>query len=618
MIRQFRPARRVIWAALRSRPRALLVLLGWSSVEALPALLAGHLTARAVDDGFLAGQAGVGFGFLAALGGAVVVGGYGTDRTHRALAGLVEPFRDDLLARVAAGAVRRAAAAGGRLDTSPVARLTHQVEIVRDTFGGMVMVVRGFVFATVGALLGLLSLAPMLAALVAAPLVVALALFLATLPAAAVRQRDYVLASERLAEHAGQAVAGARDVVACGAEERVAASLDIHIDAQARAERSLAAMAATRSLCLAMGGWLPLVLLLAAAPWLVGRGLTAGAVLGALVYVAQGLQPALHTLVQGLGGGGVRLLVTLDRLLTADQPTTAVTRPRRPRPSPSRRPMPHPRPAGRRLLDADVSTHGVTFRYGPHAEPVVADLDLTIGSGEHLAIVGPSGIGKSTLVSLLAGTLRPDQGEVRLGGVPLDRIDPEALRRHRVLIPQEAYVFTGTLLENLIYLWPDYRATAADGAALERAVDVLGLRPLVTRLGGYLARVEPETLSAGERQLIALCRAYLAPARVTLLDEATCYLDPVAEERVERAFAARPGTLVVIAHRITSAQRADRVLVLDGVDAVVDRPARVAARSALYRDLAGHWSAPTVGFRPSRPPGRSAAPRSGSVPRSSR
>ena len=98
VIRQFRPARRVILAALRSRPRALLVLLGWSSVEALPALLAGHLTARAVDDGFLAGQAGVGFGFLAALGGAVVVGGYGTDRTHRALAGLVEPFRDDLLA----------------------------------------------------------------------------------------------------------------------------------------------------------------------------------------------------------------------------------------------------------------------------------------------------------------------------------------------------------------------------------------------------------------------------------------------------------------------------------------------------------------------------------------
>ena len=75
--------------------------------------MSGHLTARAVDAGFLAGRAGVGFGFLAALGAAVLIGGYGTDRTHRALAGLVEPFRDDLLVRVAAGAVHRAVAAGG-------------------------------------------------------------------------------------------------------------------------------------------------------------------------------------------------------------------------------------------------------------------------------------------------------------------------------------------------------------------------------------------------------------------------------------------------------------------------------------------------------------------------
>lgn len=589
MTKTFRPARQVILTAVRSRPRALAVLVAWSSVEALPALMSGHLTARAVDAGFLAGRAGVGFGFLAALGAAVLIGGYGTDRTHRALAGLVEPFRDDLLARVAAGAVHRAVAAGGRLDTSPVARLTHQVEIVRDTFGGMVMVVRGFVFAAVGALLGLLSLAPLLAALVAGPLLLALALFFAILPAAVARQREYVLASERLTEQAGQAVTGARDVMACGAEERVAADLAVHIDAQARAERRLAGMAAIRSTCLAIGGWLPLVLLLAAAPWLIGRGLTAGAVLGALVYVASGLQPALHTLVQGLGGGGVRLLVTLDRLLTADQPVVPTARRRRPRPAPIRVPRGW---ADRRLVDADITLRGVTFRYGPHAEPVVADLNLAIASGEHLAIVGPSGIGKSTLAGLLAGTLTPERGEIWFGGVPLDRIAPEVLRRHRVLIPQEAYVFTGTLLENLTYLWPEYRATAADRAALEQAVDLLGLRSLVTRLGGYRAMVEPEALSAGERQLIALARAYLAPARVTLLDEATCYLDPVTEERVEQAFAARPGTLVVIAHRITSAERADRVLVLDGTDAVVDRPEALATRSALYRDLAGHWSAP--------------------------
>lgn len=615
MIGRYHPARRAIWSALRRRPRALLALLAWSSVEALPALLSGHLTARAVDQGFLAGRVEVGLGWLVALGVAVLVAGVGTDRTYRALAGLVEPFRDELLAGVAAGALRRAVAAGGRPDASPVARLTHQVEIVRDTFGGMVMVVRGFTFAAAGALIGLFSLAPVLAALVAAPLLLGLGLFLATLPATVTRQRDYVLAAEGLAEQAGQAVAGARDVVACGAEERVAAALDVHIDSQARSERRLAGMAAARSLCLAVGGWLPLVLLLAVAPWLVGRGMTAGAVLGALVYVTQALQPALHTLVRGLGGGGVRLLVTLDRLLTADEPAAAPPprRGRRPAPTPQHAPPPRwtapPAPA-----DSGLSLRGVTFRYGPHAEPVLDHLDLVVAPGEHLAIVGPSGIGKSTLVNLLAGTLRPQQGEVRLGGVPLDRLDRRALTRYRVLIPQEAYVFSGTLEENLTYLCHDH---VPDLDALDRAVDAMGLRPVVDRLGGYTARVEPESLSAGERQLVALARAYLTSAQVVLLDEATCHLDPATEERVELAFAARPWTLVVIAHRISSAERADRVLVLDGTDAVVDRPDVVAERSALYRDLAGQWSGQahppglrwppdggsTVGPRPAVPPG---------------
>src|SRR5690606_32179054 len=151
----------------------------------------------------------------------------------------------------------------------------------------------------------------------------------------------------------------------------------------------------------------------------------------------QALQPALHTLVRGLGGGGVRLLVTLDRLLTADEPTGVVAPrrgKRRPAPSPARRPLPRWAPPAV-PADAELALRGVTFRYGPHAEPVVADLDLTIAPGEHLAIVGPSGIGKSTLAGLLAGTLRPQQGEVRLGGVPVDRLSRAVLTRYRVLIP---------------------------------------------------------------------------------------------------------------------------------------------------------------------------------------
>ncbi|HET9141099.1 MAG TPA: ABC transporter ATP-binding protein, partial [Actinophytocola sp.] len=101
-------------------------------------------------------------------------------------------------------------------------------------------------------------------------------------------------------------------------------------------------------------------------------------------------------------------------------------------------------------------------------------------------------------------------------------------------------------------------------------------------------------LSAGERQLVALVRAYLSPASLVVLDEATCHLDPVAERRAEEAFADRPGTLIVIAHRISSALRAKRVLVLDGTTAALGDHETLRAVSPLYRDLLGHWqSVPT-------------------------
>ncbi|TDC36045.1 ABC transporter ATP-binding protein, partial [Micromonospora sp. KC213] len=312
----------VTLAALRARRGELWRLAGWSLAEALPALLAGLLTARAIDHGFLAGRPGAGLLWLGLLALAVLVGAAGTHRAYALLGAVVEPFRDDLLRRVVTGAV--AGATVGRGDDAAVARLTHQVEMVRDTYAGLLMVVRGFLFATGAALVGLFSLAAPVGLLVAGPMLAGLGLFAAALPAMIARQRQYVLAGEDLGRAAVTAVTGHRDVTASGARDRVTRWVGGHIDRQARVERRLATMAVTRGLTLAVGGWLPVPVVLLATGWLVGQGLGPGAVLGALVYVVHGVQPALHTLVHGVAAGGLRFAVTLDRLLRTHAPAASV------------------------------------------------------------------------------------------------------------------------------------------------------------------------------------------------------------------------------------------------------------------------------------------------------
>jgi ATP-binding cassette subfamily C protein len=549
-------------ASLRRRPLVSLVV--WSVPEALPAAGSGFAVARAVDDGFLAGRPGVGLAWLGGLVIMSVVGAVGSRMVFRRLGDLAEPFRDDLVRRVVGGALSRAVAGGH--DDGALARLTRQVEVCRDTYAGLLMAVRGFLVTVIGVVVGLLSIAPAAAALVLPPFLLGFGGFVAMLGLAAARTRAAVFADERLATTAGVVLAGARDVTATGTEAHAAAMVAGPIAEQAGAERRLAGIAALRTLCFAVGGWLPLLVVLFAGSRLVDQGLTAGAIMGALTYVLFGLQPALQNVVSGVGGSGLRFVVTLGRLLDTSPPA----------------PVPAPAPAG--TSGHDVVLRGVTFAYGPHSEPVLRDLDLTVRHGEHLAVVGPSGIGKSTLVNLVCGLLRPGEGSVTLAGVPAADLPADQLTALRVLIPQEAYVFAGTLAENLTYLRPD----PAEGE-LDAAVAAVGAELLVARLGGYAATVRPGELSAGERQLLALVRAYLSAAPVVVLDEATCHLDPAAERRAEEAFAGRDGTLIVIAHRISSAMRAERVLVLDGAGAAVGDHASLRAGSALYRELVGHW-----------------------------
>ncbi|HEX8007533.1 MAG TPA: ABC transporter ATP-binding protein [Trebonia sp.] len=409
------------------------------------------------------------------------------------------------------------------------------------------------------------------------PLLAGLAIFATLVGVFARQQRDYVLTGEAVAADGTTVMTSLRDITACGGEDQMYTMLARRIDAQVGATGGVARMAAARSLAMAVGGWLPIPLVLAAAPWMVRGGATAGQVVGALAYLTGGLQPALRTLVQGVGSSGVRMVVTLERIMERAAPPATGQRAARDITA----------PAGPRCLAGrcDIDLRELTFGYGPRAIPVISDLSLFVPDGDHLAIVGPSGVGKSTFAGLIAGMLTPCSGQVRLGGIPVRQLSAATLAGRRVLIPQEAYVFAGTLRENLTYLNPQ-----AGPAEVDEAAGAVGARPLATRLGGYDAAVDPATLSAGERQLIALTRAYLSPARVALLDEATCHLDPAAEARAERAFASRPGMLVVIVHRMSSALRARRALVLDGDRADLGTHESLLSRSVLYRDLAGYWA----------------------------
>ncbi len=551
--------------------RELLALAGWSLLEALPVLASGQLVMAALDRGFLAGNALIGLAMLACYGATIVVGAFATRQAMTPIAAVVESLRDHVMRSVVRGSLCDAVLRDRPAETGAVARITRQTETVRQVAASLLLVMRTVVFGVVAALVGLATIA-LPVALVALP-----SFALATILLVRVsrvwrgRYQHALAAEERLAEHAERIVTGLRDVLACAAVDRAQADIDRDMQAYAAATVRVSTIGACRIGVFSLGARIPLIALLLLAPWLVANGtLTAGAVLGAATYLMTGLEPALRTLVEAVGNLGVELSTLLHRLATCSVS---------PPPSAAR---------GSQVGDHfAVAMRKVTFRYGPHSQPVLDNLDLDIAHGEHIAVVGPSGVGKSTLAGVLTGLHEPERGSVQLGDHLVQSLRESWLREIVALVPQQAYVCAGTVLDNLRYLNP-----AASDAQLRRAVSVLGAERLVADLGGLDATIEhPSALSDGERQLLVLTRVFVSRARVVILDEATCHLDPVAEARVESAFARRGGTLVVIAHRISSALRADRVIVLDGAGLHTGTHAQLCLRSATYADLVGYWHA---------------------------
>ena len=224
-------------------------------------------------------------------------------------------------------------------------------------------------------------------------------------------------------------------------------------------------------------------------------------------------------------------------------------------------------------------------------EWVLRDVDLTIAPGERLALVGPTGAGKSTLAKLVARFYDPQRGAITFGGVDLRDATLRSLRDRIVVVPQEGFLFNGTIRENVRIA----RADATD-AEVDQALAVVGADERFGLLpDGYATEVRERgsRLSAGERQLVSLARAALADPAVLVLDEATSSLDPGTEAMVERAMdrlmAGR--TVIVIAHRLSTAERADRVGVVDHHDLVeLGSHDELLALGGRYAALYGSWA----------------------------
>ena len=253
---------------------------------------------------------------------------------------------------------------------------------------------------------------------------------------------------------------------------------------------------------------------------------------------------------------------------------------------------------------AQVDLRGVSFAY-PDGPPVLQDVDLRLPAGAKVAVVGATGSGKTTLAKLVTRLVDPASGQVLLDGTDVRDLTLASLRRRVVLVPQEGFLFQGTLAENVAYGARDRHADwAQDGeaerdAVVEAAFAELGLADWLADLPHGLESdvgQRGERLSAGERQLVALARAHLAAADYLVLDEATSAVDPATEVRIARALdqlTAGRGTLT-IAHRLSTAEAADLVVVVDAGRIVQVGPhRRLLDEDGLYADLHAAWLSQT-------------------------
>ncbi|HZQ59633.1 MAG TPA: ABC transporter ATP-binding protein [Acidimicrobiales bacterium] len=451
-----------------------------------------------------------------------------------------------------------------------VARLTSDIDTMEDLVqqGLVVFVTNALIFAFTLTAMAVRSWELTLVCTIVVPGVVAASVWFRR-----VSNRAYLHVRDTVSETLSslqEGLSGVRVVQAFTREESVVLRFGEHNRAQRDAN-----LRATRLACLYFpvvegSGVLTMAVASGIGGLLVHRGVITIGTVSAFFFWLTGLfEPInqvsqLYNLVQQAGAGLHKLYGLLDT------------------PSPVRE-----RPGAVDLpMSGEIELDHVVFSYSPALPPVLRDVSLRVPVGERLALVGPTGAGKSTLAKLVARFYDPVEGSVRFGGTDVRDATLSSLRERIVVVPQEGHLFGGTIADNVRLGRP-----AATDDEVVGALRALGAAERFADLGMEVSE-RGSQLSAGERQLISLARAFLADPRVLILDEATSSLDPGTEYDVERAVEAlmEGRTVIVIAHRLSTAERADRVAVVDdGGVAEVGSHADLVERGGRYAALFASW-----------------------------